>query len=93
MQCHHVAGHGLAGRVRIETAVNFTVVANQRVEPARVCPGAGRGYAQATWMKFKAADGVDGGFTQDNRRSAGSGYREVAEVPLGTGSHATPAHA
>ena len=60
-ECDHVAGHGLAGRVRIKTAVNFKALTDEPWKPSRIWPGAGRGYAQAKGMDLKTADGIDGG--------------------------------
>ena len=93
VECDHVAGHGLANRVGIKTAVNFKALTDELWDPAWIWLGAGRGHAQAMGMELKTADGIDGGFAQDGSRSAGSRHREVAKVPLGTGRHAAPARA
>jgi hypothetical protein len=58
----HVAGHGLAGRIGIETAVDFETLTYKLREPAWIRPGAGCGDAQAGRMKLETAEGIDSGF-------------------------------
>ena len=93
VESNHGVSHVFSGRVGVETAMDLITPTDKQREPTGIRPGPGCGYAETTWIKRVATDGIDGGFAQDDRRSAGSRDREVAEVPLGTGSYATPVRA
>ena len=90
---HHLVSHVIAHGVRIESAEDFISLIEKQGDPGRIGSGAGSGDAKRAGMEHQTADGIDGGFAQDDRRSAGGRYRKEAEVSLGTGSHATPARA
>ena len=91
VESNHFFGHVVTGRVGIEAAIDLITLTDEGGEPARVWPGSGCRDAEMTSMERKTTDGVDGGFTQHDRRGARSAHREVAEVFLGTGRHAAPA--
>ena len=80
MQSDHGGGHGVAGGVGIEAAVDLASLVQQRREPARVGPGAGGREAAVVGMEGKATDGIDGRFAKDNRAG---GIRRFDERGMG----------
>ena len=86
----HGGGHGIAGGVGVEAAVNLRGLADQWGEPGRIRSGAGSGEAAMPGMKQSAAEGVDGGFAKDEGGECGAGYGEEAVVFAGAGRHAPP---
>jgi len=90
MEGDHGAGHGLAGGVGVEAAINLATLGQQRVKPAGVGPDTRGGETAVLWMEGQAADGVDGRLAQDDGRPKGGRNGEEAQVLLGTGGHAPP---
>ena len=88
VESNHGIGHVFPGRVGIEAAMNLMAPTDKPGEPTGIRPGAGCGYAETSWVKRVATDGVDGGFAQDDRCCAGSVNEETAKVFAGTGCHA-----
>ena len=87
---NHGGGHAFPNRVGIEAAMDIITPTDKQREPTGIRPGSGCGYAETSWVKRVATDGVDGGFAQDDRCCAGSVNEEAAKVFAGTGCHAAP---
>ena len=60
MACDHCLGHGVAGGIGVEAAIDRASLIQQRRQPARVGARAGGGQAVVFRMERKATDGVDG---------------------------------
>ena len=90
MESDHGTSHGISGGVGIEAAVDLATLADKLREPERVLPGAGGRDATVLGMDGKAAEGVDGGLTEDDFFDLGGGDGEVAEVFSGAGHQAMP---
>ena len=92
IECDHGAGHGVAGRVGVEAAVNLGVLGQQRGEPARVGTSASGGKAPMLGMKGAATDGVDGRLAKDDAGSGNAvgGNGEEAQILFGTRGHPAP---
>ena len=90
MQSDHRGGHGVAGGVGVEAAVDLGSVGDKKREPGRVGSGAGGGDAPAVRMESAAADGVDDGLAKDNDRCRFRGDGEEAQVLSRAGRHAAP---
>src|ERR1700730_3388390 len=90
MESDHGAGHGLAGGVSVEAAIDLATLGQQRAKPAGVGPDTRGGEATVLGMEGQATNGVDGRLAQDDGRTKGGGNGEEAQVLLGTGGHAPP---
>ncbi len=80
MLSDHSAGHGIAGMVGIKAAIYAATLFDEMVKPEWLWSGACGRDAAVVWMERKAADGIDGGLTEDNIRVVGIRDREVAEI-------------
>ncbi len=80
MLSDHCGSHGIAGRVGIKAAIQAATLLDEMVEPEWIWSGSCGRDAAVVRMEHKAADGIDGGLTEDNMRVAGSRDREVAEI-------------
>ena len=97
IECDHGAGHGVAGRVGVEAAVDRVALVQQGWQPIRVGPGTGRGKAPAVGMQSKTTERIDSRLTKDDRAGSlqGAGATldrnsKAAQVLLRAGSQATP---
>jgi hypothetical protein len=91
VQSGHGASHIIPGGIGIEAAIELTTLVQQRLQPARVGPGPGRGEATVLRMKGEATDCIDGRLTEDDGWQRGAGNGEAAQVFLGAGRQAAPA--
>jgi len=97
VQSHHGVRHVVAGGIGVEAAIDLGSLIQQGLEPSWVGPGARSGETKGLRMKGKATDGIDGGFTKDDRLAGGHGGWErfsrngkEAEVLLRPGGQAVP---
>ena len=68
VQSDHGVGHVVAGGIGIKAAIDLSWLFQQGVEPSWVGPGAGGGETTGLGMESQATDGIDGGFTKDDRK-------------------------
>ena len=97
VQSNHGVRHLVAGGIGVKAAIDLRSLIQQGLEPSWVGPGAGGGETTGLGMESKATEGIDGGFTKDDRLAGGHGGWErfsrngkAAEVLLRPGGQAVP---
>ena len=97
VQSNHGVRHLVAGGIGVKATIDLRRVIQQGLEPSWVGPGAGGGETTGLGMESKATDGINGGFTKDDRLAGGHrGWERLsrngkeAEVPLRPGGQAVP---
>ena len=73
VQSHHGVGHLVASGIGIKATIDLSRLIQQGFEPSWIGPGAGGGETTGLRMERKAAEGINGGFTQDDRLAGEAG--------------------
>ena len=78
MDANHLLGRCVAGRVGVEAAADLVAAMDQDLEPARIGTCSGSRDADSARMQHAAADGIDGGFAENDLLGS---FRTDPEVP------------